>query len=273
LVGPERALFDDIALMAQAAREGGALIAAAWNEPREVRSKGAAGPVTEVDLAVDRLLRGMLLAARPEYGWLSEETPDTDDRLSRRAVFVVDPIDGTRSFIDRVPECVVSIGLVVDGRAVAGVIFNPMTDEMFEGGVARPATRNGQAIQVTDRATLEGATLLGKPEFFKAPQWPKPWPNVIAKYRYPLAYRLAFVAEGGVDGGLLLGFKNEWDVAAGVAIVKAAGGIVTDPWGGPAIFNSPDPRLSGLVTAGPALHPLLCARVSHTSHPREWPKA
>lgn len=260
---------DDLRLLEDAARAGGALIAAAWGAPGPITSKGAAGPVTAVDLAVNVVLRDRLMDARPDYGWLSEETPDGPERLSKQKVFVVDPIDGTLAFIKGVPECVVSIGLVVDGAAVAGAIFNPMQDEMFTGGMGAPARRNGAAIRVTAQDVIDGATLLGKPAFYTASHWPAPWP-VKTIFRHALAYRLAHLAEGGADGALLLGYKNEWDVAAGIAIVEAAGGVVSDPWGQKLTFNSPDPRLPGVVAAGPGLHPLLCARVSHTPHPRDW---
>jgi myo-inositol-1(or 4)-monophosphatase len=263
-------LRDDLNLMEQAARAAGAIIAAGFGTVVETWSKGAAGPVTEIDLAANEAIRAILGPGRPDYGWLSEETPDDPARLSRTRVFIVDPLDGTQAFLQHVPECTVSIGLSQDGKAVAGVVFNPITDELFKGAAGLGATLNGDPIHVSDRDALAGATLLGKPEWFTAPHWKRPWPPVTGLFKHSIAYRLSLVAQGLADGGALLGYKHDWDIAAGCAIVEAAGGIITDPWGQPHAFNAVDARAPGIVAAGPRLHPLLCAQVSLTPHPREW---
>jgi myo-inositol-1(or 4)-monophosphatase len=258
----------DLPLLEAAAREAGAIARASFGKPVETWSKGEAGPVTEVDLAVDKLLHERLLGARPDYGWLSEEQADTPERLSHARVFVVDPIDGTQAFLAHQPRFTISIGLVEAGRAVAGAIYNPITDEMYAGELGAGAHYNQRPMHVSTTSALEGAAMLGQKRFFASDHWPKPWPRLKLEFRPSIAHRLALVAAGSFDGVILAGFKHDWDIAAGVAIVEAAGGRVSDPWGAPLGFNTPDPRAPGVVAAGPALHPLLIERLSTLPDPR-----
>lgn len=259
----------DLALLESAAREAGAIARASWGRPVKTWSKGAAGPVTEVDLAVDKLLHEKLMAARADYGWLSEEQPDNRERLTRKRAFIIDPIDGTQAFIAREPRFTISIGLSENNKAAAGVIYNPITDEMFSGAIGHGATLNGKPIQASKTDRLEDATLLGKKRFFADDKWPEPWPRMNLEFRPSIAHRLALVGAGHVDGVILAGFKHEWDIAAGAAIVEAAGGIVTDPWGAPLRFNQDMPRAPGVVAAGPGIHSLLLDRLVTLPDPRE----
>lgn len=257
----------DLPLLEAAAREAGAIARASFGKSVETWSKGAAGPVTEVDLAIDALLKEKLRAARPDYGWLSEETPDTPERLSRSRVFIVDPIDGTQAFIQRQPQFSISIGVVEDGRAVAGAVYNPMTDELYLGGPGLGARLNSAPIKVTDPATLERARIIGRPGAYENKKWPTPWPDLDFIWRHSIALRLAHVAAGDADATLLFGLKHNWDVAGGAAIIAGAGGMVTDMRGGPLRFNLPDPRTPGLIASGPRLNPLLIERLSHLPDP------
>ncbi|MES1199647.1 MAG: 3'(2'),5'-bisphosphate nucleotidase CysQ [Pseudomonadota bacterium] len=259
----------DLPLLEAAARDAGEIARAAFGRKVEIWSKGAAGPVTEVDLAIDRMLHDVLLRERPDYGWLSEETADTDERLSKRRVFVIDPIDGTQAFIAGRPQFTISIGLVEDGRAIAGAVYNPIKDEMFLGALGVGATLNDEPIRASSTNKLEGASLIGKRGFFADDKWPKPWPEMQLSFRPSIARRLALVASGRFDGVILAGFKHEWDIAAGVVLVEAAGGRVTDPWGEPLSFNAARPRAPGLVAAGAQLHPLLIERLVTLPDPRE----
>ncbi len=236
----------------------------------KVWSKGAAGPVTEIDIEIDRLLTQTLRRARPDYGWLSEETPDNPERLDHKRVFMLDPIDGTRAFIDGEKQFTICIGVVDATRAAAGVIYNPITEEMFLGAVGAGATLNGAPIQASTRTTLEDAHFIGKRGFYQgAHKWPIPWPEMRFTARHSIAYRMALVACGQFDATILYGFKHEWDIAAGAAIIEAAGGRFTDPWGKAIAFNQPDPRAPGAVASGAGLHPLIIERTAHFSHPRQ----
>jgi myo-inositol-1(or 4)-monophosphatase len=258
----------DLALLEDAAREAGALALEGRKAGFKTWSKGAAGPVTEVDLAIDAMLKQRLLDARPDYGWLSEETPDNPERLNHASVFVIDPIDGTQAFIQGTTEFTISIGLVKDGHAWGGAIYNPSTDEMFLGAAGIGATYKGAQARTSSADALKGVHLIGKRNFFASQKWPEPWPELELSFRQSIAYRLGLVANGRFDGVILAGMKNDWDIAAGVAIVEAAGGRVSDPWGAPLLFNKPDPRAPGVVASGAALHPLLIERTAHLPDPR-----
>jgi myo-inositol-1(or 4)-monophosphatase len=259
----------DLPLLEDAAREAGALARELILKPLEIRSKGEAGPVTNVDLAVDALLGARLRSARPDYGWLSEEAPDTPaERMRAARTFMLDPIDGTAALIGKYPQWTISIGVVEGDRAVAGVVYNPMTDEMFAGAPGQDAMFNGRPMRASSRAALEGARMIAQRSRFADRRWPRPWPNMNIIERQSLAFRLALVAAGQGDATVLFGFKNDWDVAAGAALVEAAGGIVSDLWGQPLKFNQLIPRTPGVAAAGAALHPLLIERTSVFPDPR-----
>jgi myo-inositol-1(or 4)-monophosphatase len=239
-------------------------------KPLDIKSKGAEGPVTNVDIAVNDFLMERLRGQRPAYGWLSEETPDDpDQRVNALRAFIVDPIDGTAAMIARVPQFTISIGVVERGRAVAGAVYNPLTDELFLGAVGAGATLNGRAVQTTARDKLEGARLIGQKFRLNDKRWTTPWPKVDIVDRQSIAYRLALISAGQGDATLLFGFKNEWDVAAGAALVEAAGGQVSDFSGDALTFNQPKPHSPGVVAAGAALHALLIERTSAWPDPRD----
>jgi len=224
--------------------------------PGEVASRHKQGddPVTEADTTVDTLLREFL--PRNGDGWLSEETRDDHVRLERRRVWVVDPLDGTREFVTGIPEWCVSIGLVVDGEPVAGGICNPVTGETIVGARGLGVTLNGRPAGVSARPTLEGAKVVASRSEVKRGEW--------TGYREDLfeirpmgsvAYKLGLVAAGLVDATWTLTPKHEWDVAAGVALVLAAGGAIVTGAPEETRFNRPKPLLTRLLAANPALIP------------------
>lgn len=260
----------DLSLIAAAARDAGQLARDLLRHPLDIQSKGAAGPVTNVDLAVNDFLTERLRSARPDYGWLSEETPD-DPAARRKAarVFLLDPIDGTAAMIDRKPQWTISIGVAEFGRPVSGAVYNPMTDEMFAGAAGLGATLNGKPVGMSGRSALEGARFIGEASRFANNRWPSPWPKLEVVSRQSIAYRLALVASGLADATILFGFKNEWDIAGGAALVEAAGGRFTDLWGEAIALNQPDPRAAGCVAAGVGLHALIIERTAHLPDPRK----
>jgi myo-inositol-1(or 4)-monophosphatase len=257
----------DLALLVEGAREAGAVLRRYFGNPVQTWSKGAAGPVTQADLEADALLRAALTAARPGYGWLSEETADTPDRLAAERLFIVDPLDGTRSFLAGIPQFCVSLAIADQGRARIGVVYNPITEKMFAARAGGGATLNGEPIEVSRQSVLAEARMLGAKGFYAHPKWPVPWPAFPVTSVHALAYRLALVAAGKHDGMVALGYKHDWDVAAGAVLVEEAGGVVTDPFNAAFRFNREVPRQNGAVAAGPALHPLLIERVRITPHP------
>ncbi|MBI3437694.1 MAG: 3'(2'),5'-bisphosphate nucleotidase CysQ [Proteobacteria bacterium] len=264
----------DLSLLEEAAREAGALARDLLTKPLDIRNKGEAGPVTNVDLAIEALLTEKLRAARPDYGWLSEETPDDPEaRVRASRVFMLDPIDGTAAMIKRKPQYTICIGVADGANAVAGAIYNPATDEMFLGAIGAGATMNGRAMRVTARDALEGAHIVGSKAQLTDGRWRKPWPPLEIERRESIAYRMAAVAAGQADATMLFGWKHYWDIAAGAAIIAAAGGVITDTWGAPLQFDLREPRAPGVVASGAELHPLLIERTSHFPDPRTKAKA
>jgi myo-inositol-1(or 4)-monophosphatase len=261
----------DLELLESAIRDAGALARELTAKPLKIDSKGAAGPVTNVDFAVDAMLAARLREARPDYGWLSEETPDdAAQRIQCQRVFMLDPIDGTAAMISKIPQYTISIGIVEQGRAWCGAVYNPMTDELFLGGAGIGATLNRRTVHASARDTLEGARMIGQKNRFTDRRWAKPWPKTLEiEQRQSIAYRMALVGAGQAEATILFGFKNEWDIAAGAAIVAAAGGRVSDPWGGDLVLNGVDPRAPGVVAAGAAIHPLIIERTLELPDPRE----
>ena len=173
-----------------------------------------------------------MTAARPSYGWLSEESEDNETRLKAERVFIVDPIDGTYGFLKRLPHFTIVAAGADGGRPVAGAIYNPLTEEMFEAARGRGATLNGAPIHVSARAELEGASLLASRDMMAERHWTTPWPaGVTAENRASIAYRMALVAAGAFDAMISLSSKADWDLAAGDLIVREAGGRVTDAEG------------------------------------------
>ena len=218
----------------------------------EAEYKAGHDPVTEADKAVDAVLRENLL--REGEGWLSEESVDDLSRLEKRQVWIVDPLDGTREFVKGIPEFCVSIALVQDGRPVAGGICNPATDEIFIGALDIGVKYNGKPVRASQRTELNGASVLASRSEVKRGEW-KIFENSGLKIvpMGSVAYKLARISAGLDDITFTLTPKNEWDVAAGVALVLSAGGFVATLDSGELQCNNRNPLLSGLIASGPSL--------------------
>jgi myo-inositol-1(or 4)-monophosphatase len=224
--------------------------------------KGPGQVVTEADLAVNRLLRRHLIGARPDDGWLSEESADDGSRLSRPRVWVVDPIDGTRAFADGVPEFSISVALVVHGEPLLGSVLNPATGERFEAWRGGGARLNGRPLRASDRQLLAGARLLSARTEMRKRNWHELLPEAELTTIGSLAYKLALVAAGRFDGLVSLRASHDWDLAAACLLIEEAGARLTDADGAPLVFNRPVPRHAGLVAAGTdALHRALRTRL------------
>jgi myo-inositol-1(or 4)-monophosphatase len=219
-----------------------------WDKPE------GAGPVTEADIAVNDMLHAQLTAARPDYGWLSEESPDSADRLDREAVFIIDPIDGTRSFAEGSRTWAHSIAIARGGVVSEAVIYLPRKDMLFAARAGAGATLNGAPIAASVRAALDGAEVLATKPNMEPRHWPRGAPGIRRAHRPSLAYRMALVAQGRFDGMLTLRPTWEWDVAAGDLILREAGATVTDRAGGALRFNNAHPQVDGIVAGGAPLH-------------------
>ena len=236
-------LAADLELIRAAAVEAGELAVAEREAGLNIWYKDGGSPVTSADIAVDGLLRDSLLAARPDHGWLSEETADTPGRLSARRIFVVDPIDGTVAYMNGKPWWCIPIAVVEDGRPVAAVIHAPALGETFTARLGGGAALNGRPITASDTADLDDASVLADARLMEGPHWPEPWPVMRYEKRNAIAYRMALVA-------------------AGALIAEEAGARVSDHHGRTGRFNRSDPRQSSLVCAAAALHPLIVRRTA-----------
>lgn len=215
---------------------------------------GEHGPVSEADLAVNEMLKARLLAARPDYGWLSEETPDDPARLSRDTVFIIDPIDGTRAFIAGEESFSHSLAVAHQGRVTAGVVFLPAMDRIYVASESSPALRDGLPISASRADRLEGADVLTTKANLLPEKWPGGVPDLKRHFRASLAWRLCLAAEGRFDGMLTLRDAWEWDIAAGSLIAAKAGAVVSDRRGETLRFNTPGAMAEGVLALPPAAH-------------------
>jgi len=253
---------DDLALLVAAAEAAGPIALGHFKGDFETWEKPGEGPVTEADLAIDRMLHAKLGAARPDYGWLSEESEGQHDRDSRERVFIVDPIDGTRAFIAGEQGWGVALAVAERGRVVAAAMHLPARGETFAAALGQGATLNGAPIRASDRVLLQGATALAASAQLKDDLWPGGAPPVERHFRPSLAWRLCLVGQGRFDMMVTLRAAYEWDIAAGSLIATEAGAAVTDGDGAALVFNRHPARAPGVLAAPQALHRELLARRS-----------
>ncbi len=247
--------------LAEAAREAGTLALGFFRlgaaTSADVQSKSGGSPVSEADLAVDGLLKRRLAETFPEAGWLSEETADDAERLKRRALVIVDPIDGTRAFVAGDPRWAVSAALVVDGRPVAGVVHAPALEETYAAAHGAGAELNGAALAVPasfDRSRLRAAG----PKSVLQTMGAKLAVSMEIAPRVPsLAYRLCMAARGAIDFAVAAENSHDWDVAAADLVLTEAGARLVDASGEPLVYNRPQVRRGALLAAPEALAPRL----------------
>lgn len=207
-------------------------------------------PVTAADLAIDAVLRATLPA--PGEGWLSEETIDDRTRLDAHRVWIVDPLDGTREFVEGIPEWCISIALVEDGTPVAGGILNPSTGQLVLGAVGHGVTLNGEPVSPRGRDDLQGARVLASRSEVRRGEWDRYADGGFTVVPCgSVAYKLGQVAAGLADATWTLVPKNEWDVAGGAALIRAAGLHLSHVDGSRRRFNQADPLMPNFL-AGPA---------------------
>lgn len=245
-------------------REAGRIALAGWpgdGHALDVWDKSPDNPVSAIDLAVDEFLKRELRALLPAAGWLSEETADAPHRLGGDLVWLVDPIDGTRSFVQGRDGWAVSVALVNSSRPLLGFLFAPARareqgGEMWHGEAGKGSWRNGERLVASRRTELPGA---------RVPVWQLsehdadlekvPQPNSIA-------LRIAMVAAGEADLVASLRWGYEWDIAAAGLIAREAGAAVTDAFGHPLNYNKRDPKAFGVLVTAPAIHAAAVERLA-----------
>jgi len=254
---------DDLTLLIDAARAAGDIAMGHFRkDPQTWDKPDGTGPVTVADLEVDGYLKDRLLTARPDHGWLSEETEDDPARLTRSRAFIVDPIDGTRAYIDGSRDWSVSVALTEGGVPLAGVVYLPAQDVLYAASTGTGARRNGQPLAVSRTADPAQAQVLANRANLDPHHWQGATPGFSRSFRSSLAYRLCLVAEGRFDAMFALRKTWEWDIAAGALILSEAGGRVTDQNGGGLQFNQATPLSDGILGGGPDLHASLLAQLS-----------
>ena len=239
----------DLELMVDAAREAGEIALHYFRGDNRVWTKSGNSPVSQADIEVNEYLFGNLLAARPDYGWLSEESEHNDERLDREFVFVVDPIDGTRGFIAGEKQWAICVAVVADGRPVAGVIHCPALDRTFSAAAGEGAWLNGEPIVTPASATILKITGCKRLNADLAEHFGDAMD--IAPFIPSLACRVVMVANGELDGAFARSGAHDWDLAAADLVLSESGGAIVDLSGRPLSYNRAKLGFPPLVAAGP----------------------
>ena len=251
-------------LLKEAVREAGELARSMFGPDLRKWTKGASSPVSEADIAANDLLESRLRAATPDYGWLSEESVDDETRLGKRLVWIVDPIDGTRSYLAGRDDWCVSVALVEDAVPILAAVFAPVSDEFFFAARGQGTTRNDVAVSATSGTALDFSRIAGpKPLVERLAQ---PSSSVELHPRIgSLALRLCRVAHGALDAAFAGGQSRDWDLAAAHLIVQEANGNMTALSGDPIFYNRRDVAHGVLVAAGRDRHADIVARFRQSS--------
>ena len=234
-----------------AAHKAGDIIHSFFHTEFEVKMKGKGNPVTEADIAADDILKKILTTEFPDYGWLSEETRDTPDRLSKKRVWVVDPIDGTKEFVEGIPNFVVSIGLVENGIPILGVIHNPINKDTYSATLGGGILFNGKQTIISDKTEFSQISMLNSRSETRQGLWEPYIPHF--KKLIPIgsiALKLAMVAANQTHMVASLKPKNEWDICAGHCLINEAGGILLTVEGKEITYNNPKTLITPGLVAG-----------------------
>jgi myo-inositol-1(or 4)-monophosphatase len=244
-------MLSDLNLAISAAKKAGDLILNYFKSDYEIKDKGFNNPVTTADHEADQCIKEILMGNRPDYGWLSEETVDSFKRLEKKKVWIVDPLDGTKEFIEGVANFVVSIGLVQEGYPIIGVLYNPITKELFTAAKNEGAYLNGISIKCSLKESLSDMSLLISRSELRKGLW-SPYKKKFFKLKPigSVAYKLGLTAANKADLFASLRPKNEWDICAGNCIINEAGGKLIDLNGKHVIFNRKTTRIQPGLIAG-----------------------
>jgi len=257
----------EIAIATRLVREAGAVLRNAHSTRLATHETAGGELATSAHTDADALIRAGLRAEFPEYGIYSERAPHSPERFLRSRVWMIDPLDGVTNFLACGDEFTITVGMTVNGEASLGIVYNPMRDEMFAGYRDAAVTLNGERVSVSEVYALESSFIT-----VSRREWTHGLDSIETPFRMmPMAgtaYKLARVAAGLDDGMFSLKARPEWTTCAGMALVKAGGGLITSVSGEFVRCNRPDLRQPvGLVAAGPGIHASLLRSLQHISLP------
>ncbi len=253
---------EDRSLLVELLREAGEIGLTYFKSKNRVRYKSGNSPVSQADEEIDTFLRKSFTDARPNYGWLSEETEDTDERLSCSRLVIADPIDGTRGFIDGRDEWCISVAIVEDERPVVAALHCPSLGETFVTDVSEDVTPVQTTIAETEQRQKHRVT--GSKKLIEVINAQTDGPFEATPFIPSLAYRLAMVSCGRLDGAFARPGASEWDVAAADLLLEKAGCILSDPKGNPIRYNQANVKLPGLIAASVKQHDELLSHANST---------
>jgi len=236
----------ELARLVESIRNAGSKVRELVRVGFEVRTKPDRSPVTSVDHEVNRILHEMQRREFPQDGWLSEESPDDPARLTNRRVWIVDPIDGTKALVNRVPEFCISAALIERGAPVVAAILNPSTDELFTAVRGGGLFLNGTRFTPSPAHDFDPVIMVSAWEF-RNDRWSTLAETARCRPMFSIANALALVAAGRVQATLTIEPENEWDLAAGALLIEESGGVISDADGKPLAFNQPTPRFRGVI--------------------------
>ena len=241
--------------------EAGKLALKWFKKDPEQWKKDDGSLVSRADIEINDLLNKLLKNKNPEFGWLSEENEDDKSRLNKKITFVVDPLDGTKAFLEGKKEFSISIAIVKNGLPISGIVFSPSTGEMFEAEKNKGSWKNNKKIIISKYKKLEKCKMIAFKPMFSHPAWKEPWPKMDVENRNSIAYRMALVASGQYDAMMALNSKNDWDIAAGDLLISESGGIVTLHTNKKIIYNTENTKKPSVIGTNKAIHEKIIKRV------------
>jgi myo-inositol-1(or 4)-monophosphatase len=262
----------ELALLVEAVRKAGAKVGELVRDGFEVQTKPDRSPVTTVDLEVNRILHEMQRREFPQDGWLSEESLDDPARLAHARVWIVDPIDGTKALVNKMPEFCISVALVERGAPIVAAILNPSTEELFTAVRGGGLCLNGTRITLLPAHDFNPVIMVNAWEF-RSDRWSTLAEIARCRPMYSIANALSLVAAGRVQAALTIEPENEWDLAAGVLLIEESGGTISDGAGKPFAFNQPTPGFRGVIAVAATADKKLYSKLqTHAEHARLQPQ-